>query len=106
MKTTDYKKDAAKKETPKDDFPIEFKDKYDLVLYVSKYRIEHKDFNFEHMVQGMQSGRFNDFIPVLETKKTNYEPEEQTLLAQAIYDKRKLCELTTGKKSILQSGSQ
>lgn len=98
-----YILNSYKKETPKDDFPIEFKDKYDLVLYIAKYRTDHNTFDFNNMIQGMQSGRFQEFIPVLETKKTTYEPEEQTILAQSIYDKRKLCELTSGSKNILQS---
>lgn len=98
-----YILNSYKKETPKDDFPIEFKDKYDLVLYITKYRTDHSGFDFDNMIQGMRSGRLQDFIPSLETKKVIYELDEQNNLAQSIYDKRKLCELTSGSKRILQS---
>jgi len=91
-----------KKETPRDDFPIEFTDKYDLALYISKYRVENKKFDFEAMAQGMSAGRFSDLIPVLRAKQRDFSEEDRNDLFTAICNKRKLCELISGKKDILQ----
>lgn len=91
-----------KKETPNDDFPIEFKDKYDLALYLAKYRNDHKKYDFAKMTQGMKLGKYRSFIPMLTNVKEKLEADKIKEMAKDVYQKRKLCELLKGKKDLIR----
>lgn len=92
----------SKKEIPKDNFPIEFSNKFDLLFYVAKYREDHRNFDLQRMVAGLQSGKFANMIPLIEAKDIQLDEKEQKDLLTQIYKKRKLCELTVGKREITQ----
>ena len=56
-------------EISRDDTPIEFMDKIDLVHYISTYRVHNKSFDFVKMISGMKDGKLKDLIPILEDSR-------------------------------------
>lgn len=101
----------VKKETPKEKFPTELSETYDLALYLSKYRKQNREFDFNILVSGIEGGRFSNFVDSLNAKKRDYTDVDLSKLSSFIYNKRKLCELTSGRKILetklneLDSGS-
>ncbi len=91
-----------KKETPAEKFPVEFIESYELALYLSKYRQQSKTFDFDLMVAGLEGGRFAGQIPLLTNRRVEYSQEERDKVARFVYNRRKLCELTSGRKMLEQ----
>ena len=79
------------------DIPTEFKDKLDLVYYLSQYRAKHRDFDFESLMMKIQGGRWKNYVDTLENRKVQLSNEEKEEIFKTILDKRKLLELTRGR---------
>lgn len=92
--------DWYKKETPKDDIPIEFMDKFELLRFLSNYRIINKKFNFDTMISKISTGKFKDLVPTLESMKTELDDSEIFEMRSNILSKRMACDMLTGKKRI------
>jgi replicative DNA helicase len=90
------------RETPKDKLNINLLESYDLAFYLAKYRSMTSDFNFDIMLSGLEGGRFSRFVDLLKMEKKDISPELQSKLSTLIYNKRKLCELTSGRKLLEQ----
>jgi len=89
-----------KKETQKDDVPIEFLDKVELANYLINYRMNNKPFDFKSMVYGLKNGKLKNLIPIVENSKTEIAEEELEKISSFIYSKKKLCDMITGRNNI------
>lgn len=87
-------------EISRDDTPIEFIDKIDLVHYISNYRVIHKKLEFEKMILGMKSGKLKDLIPLLEAEKKELTEDNIKELMGVILSKKKVCDLIIGKDKL------
>jgi len=89
-----------KKEISRDDTPIEFMDKIDLVHYISLYRIKHKKFKFENMISKMRDGKLKNFIPILEFENKDLSEDDIKELMNTITSKKKVCDMIIGKDKL------
>lgn len=81
---------------------IEFKKKFDLTKYISKYRSTHPNFNFNVMIQGMGEGIFKEDIPALKMKVMDISDDDLLPLIRMIREKRKFIQLVRHGTRVLR----
>ena len=101
FESIDYILKWYKKETEKETFPNEFRDKLELAFYIGEYRCKnYSDYSFEKMIAGINSGKFKELIPILESKKEKIEEIELFELIKIVYQKKKMCQLISGTSEL------
>lgn len=78
---------------------LEFKEKIDLIEYISRKRFECKD--IIHILTSMSGGKFDSLVPMLKLRsETTLTEESYRQIFQTIINKRKLTEITKGKEAL------
>lgn len=90
------------KELNRDSVPTEFKDKFDLALYISEYRNENKleEYDYEVLLEKITTGMYAKHIDILRVNKFKIEEDEANKMLQLFIDKSKLCTVLTGKQEL------
>lgn len=84
----------------KDDQPIEFKNKIDLIYYLSAKKIKEPNVSIDETINKLQGGKFQEFVPILQSKKIELKTEQQDQILKNILSKKKLTDLISGRKDL------
>jgi len=88
------------KENEKEDVPTEFKDKFELTMYLSAYRTQASYFDYNYFADRISKGKFKDFLPLIKEKVMDLDEEEIEKIFIFVLDKRKVLEITKGSKEM------
>lgn len=87
-----------KKEIPRSDVPVEFIDKFDLAHYLTEYRVNQKQFNFDKLINGIREGKLKGLVPYIEANRTDFSDDDVSEFTNLILSKKKICNLISGKE--------
>ena len=93
--------DWYKKEIPEDARPVEFRDKVDILFWLSKYR-KGNPYNFDIMMAKLSEWKLGSFVPVLQELKKEFSEERFTEVYKMVLNRRKLCDVIHGKSELQQ----
>lgn len=77
-----------------------FKDKFDIVFFLSQYRSVNQNFDLREFLEKMQNGKYKEYIPKIEQRGIDLQEDDVKDLKEKILSKRKICELLKGKKEV------
>lgn len=90
-----------KKEVPEDSRPLEFRDKIDLLLWLSTYRSE-KAFDLNIMLATLSNWKLGSFVQFLKNLSTTFDEEKFFEMYKIVLNRKKLCKVINGKSAIQQ----
>ena len=93
--------EAYNRETSRDDFSLEFKEKFDLLRFLVEKRAENVGITFDEIIEDLNVGKYKEFIPYLkELHSENISKESILKFYDRVLKRRKIYEMIFSEREL------